>query len=142
MLHRRIRRSILALGLGIAITPSVAHAQADELFDLSLDDLMNVEVVSASWRATSLNEASASITVFQRADIERLGLRHLHEVLAFTPGVYTSRVASSRSVERSVVRGNSGTAGGVLLVIDGQRANTMHSVRPFLVDTRLSLGAD
>lgn len=120
----------MTLAMGLA-SPA-AHAASGELLDLSLDELMAIEVSSASWRAAPLREAGATVTVFQRADIERLGLRHLHEVLAFVPGVYTSRVASSRSVERSVVRGNSGTAGGVLLMIDGQRANTLHSVRPFL----------
>ncbi len=128
----KARKLALVVGLGLAFTPVLAFAQADELFELSLDELMNVEVSSASWRTTSLKEASASATVFQRADIERLGLRHLHEVLAFVPGVYTSRTAGSRSDERGVMRGNSGTAGGVLVMVDGRRANAMLAARAFL----------
>lgn len=122
--------------LGVALlVPAMVLAQepspADELLDLSLESLLQVNVATAGWRATSLHEASASVTIFRREDLERMGLRHLHEVLNYVPGAYSARVASTGYEQRSVLRGNSGTTGGGLLVIDGQPVNSMYNVRPW-----------
>ncbi len=125
-------RSTLSIAVAFALLPlqSVRANQADEAWlDLSLEELLNVEVSTASWNATSLREAPASVTVFERRELERMGLRTLTEVLNFVPGVYTSRVAATGLENRTVLRGNPGTAGGGLLVIDGQRVNTMQTAR-------------
>ncbi|MGL6290121.1 MAG: TonB-dependent receptor plug domain-containing protein [Silanimonas sp.] len=115
-----------------ALGPRAASANVHDdpaLLDLSLDELLKVEVSAASFTTTSLRDATASVTVFERHDLEHLGFRYLHEVLNWVPGAYTSRVATTGLENRTVLRGNPGTAGGGLLAIDGQRVNTMHSVR-------------
>ncbi len=117
---------LLALAGGAAGT---AYAQDPALLDLSLDELLKVEVSAASFTPSSLRDATASITVFERRELERLGFSHLHEVLNWVPGAYTSRVATTGLENRTVLRGNPGTAGGGLLAIDGQRVNTMQTVR-------------
>lgn len=114
---------------GIAAGAASARAQDPALLDLSLDELLKVQVSAASFNASSLRDAAASVTVFERKDLERLGFRHLHEVLNWVPGAYTSRVATTGLENRTVLRGNPGTAGGGLLAIDGQRVNTMQTVR-------------
>lgn len=126
--------SIRALATGIALAlaaggPAVARTQDPALLDLSLDELLNIDVRAASFNPSSLRDATASVTVFERRELERLGFRHLHEVLNWVPGAYTSRVATTGLENRTVLRGNPGTAGGGLLAIDGQRVNTMQSVR-------------
>jgi iron complex outermembrane receptor protein len=139
MLQRRSRIAPMPQhGLAIAVVAALAalaaptawgQAQDPALLDLSLDELLQVEVSAASFTTTSLRDAAASVTVFERDDLERLGFRHLHEVLNYVPGAYTSRVATTGLENRTVLRGNPGTAGGGLLAIDGQRVNTMQSVR-------------
>jgi len=122
----------LATGIALALAaagPAAARAQDPALLDLSLDELLKVDVSAASFNASSLRDATASVTVFERRELERLGFRHLHEVLNWVPGAYTSRVATTGLENRTVLRGNPGTAGGGLLAIDGQRVNSMQSVR-------------
>lgn len=125
-------RLTLSIACALALLPSQAvraDQAEDEWLDLSLEELLNVEVSTASWNPTSLREAPASVTIFERRELERLGLRNLTEVLNFVPGAYSSRVAATGLENRTVLRGNPGTAGGGLLVIDGQRVNTMQAVR-------------
>lgn len=126
--HGSATALVLALA---ALAPTGAGARAADptLLDLSLEELLEVEVTAAGFTTTSLRDAAASVTVFERADLERLGFRHLHEVLNYVPGAYTSRVATTGLENRTVLRGNPGSAGGGLLAIDGQRVNTMQSVR-------------
>ncbi|MCZ8114978.1 TonB-dependent receptor [Silanimonas sp.] len=122
----------IAIVLALAVMgPAMAAARTQDpaLLDLSLDELLKIDVSAASFNASSLRDATASITVLERQELERLGFRHLHEVLNWVPGAYTSRVAATGLENRTVLRGNPGTAGGGLLAIDGQRVNTMQSVR-------------
>jgi iron complex outermembrane receptor protein len=121
--------AVLVAVAGITAGAAKARSQDPALLDLSLDELLKVEVSAASFTTTSLRDATASVTVFERRDLERLGFRHLHEVLNWVPGAYTSRVATTGLENRTVLRGNPGTAGGGLLAIDGQRVNTMQTVR-------------
>lgn len=127
MANRALATGILLALVGGAA--GTARAEDPALLDLSLDELLKVEVSAASFTTTSLRDATASITVFERRELERLGFSHLHEVLNWVPGAYTSRVATTGLENRTVLRGNPGTAGGGLLAIDGQRVNTMQSVR-------------
>lgn len=119
---------VLALA-GLLPAMAAARTQDPALLDLSLDELLKIDVSAASFTTTSLRDATASITVFERRELERLGFNHLHEVLNWVPGAYTSRVAATGLENRTVLRGNPGTAGGGLLAIDGQRVNTMQTVR-------------
>lgn len=123
-----LRRTMLALAVGAAASVQ-AQSPDPELLDLSLEDLLDVQVASASWGESPLRDAPGSLTVFERADLERMGFRSLHEVLDYVPGAYTARVATTGLEQRTVLRGNPGTAGGGLLVIDGQRINTQQNVR-------------
>lgn len=137
-------RNRLATAVVIALAgmlPALAGARAQDpaLLDLSLDELLKIDVSAASFNTSSLRDATASVTVFERRELERLGFRHLHEVLNWVPGAYTSRVATTGLENRTVLRGNPGTAGGGLLAIDGQRVNTLQSVRAWGVVRNLPL---
>ena len=74
---------------------AAARTQDPALLDLSLDELLKIDVSAASFNASSLRDATASITVLERQELERLGFPHLHEVLNWVPGAYTSRVAAT-----------------------------------------------
>ncbi len=113
-LARRLLCCTLALPLG---------ATAEELADLSLEQLMAVPVVGASKYEQTQDRVAAAVTVITRDEIRSFGWRTLDEALATLPGVHTTY---DRQYSYVGVRGF-GLAGDymtrVLVTIDGVRAN-------------------
>ena len=75
-----------------------AHATVEDLAALSLEDLLNVEVTSASKYAQTAREAPSAVTVVTREDIRRFGWRDLSDVLAAQRGFHTYYDRSYRYV--------------------------------------------
>jgi iron complex outermembrane receptor protein len=123
-----LRPLILALVAGFALAchdSAVAVGLADEfeLAELSLDDLLRVEVVGATRYAQPLSDTPASVTVIGREELHNQGYRNLGEALATVGGVFTS---SDRNYTYLGVRGfnRSGDYNSrVLLLTDGARRN-------------------
>jgi outer membrane receptor for ferrienterochelin and colicins len=125
----------LLLLLAAVLLPACAptFAQDDEssstlpdLLDMSLEDLMKVEVESvyaASRHQQKVTEAPASITVITSDQIQKYGYRTLAEVLRAVRGFF---VTYDRNYNYVGVRGfnRPGDYGSrVLLLIDGHRVN-------------------
>ncbi len=72
-----------------------ARAEGD-LLEMSLEDLMNVEVTSVSKKAESKQLAAAAITVLSSEDIRRGGFTSVPEALRMVPGVNVARIDASR----------------------------------------------
>lgn len=122
-LARRLLCCTLALPLG---------ATAEELADLSLEQLMAVPVVGASKYEQAQDRVAAAVTVITRDEIRSFGWRTLDEALATLPGVHTTY---DRQYSYVGVRGF-GLAGDymtrVLVTIDGVRVNEpMYDGAPF-----------
>ncbi|WKN43092.1 TonB-dependent receptor plug domain-containing protein [Tunicatimonas pelagia] len=65
-----------------------AYSQDEEaLFEMSLEDLMNVEIVSASKESESLFDAPVSSYSITREEIEKSGVTSIPEALRLCPGV-------------------------------------------------------
>jgi len=76
--------SLLAL-----LSPSISHAQSvDDLFNMSLEELMNVEIYSAGKSSLTAGEIPASVVIISRQDIKRYGYSSLEETLNNIPGMY------------------------------------------------------
>lgn len=106
-----------------------SSAQADEtsfhdtLFNMNLNELMNVEVVTASATAEQLADAPATMIVLSRNDIERRGYTRLYEVLDDLPGFDQIRLYGDTFV-KPYARGFRNAIGdAVLVMIDGQVFN-------------------
>ena len=106
---------------GLACLP----AGAQDLTALSLEQLLNIEVVTASKFAQKVSEAPSSVTVVTAEEIRNFGYRTLADLLRAVRGVH---VAYDRNYSYLGTRG-SGHPGDfnsrVLLLVDGQRLNDL-----------------
>ena len=69
-----------------------AFAQNDtvDVFDMSLEELMNVKVVSASKSTQKLSDAPSVISVVSRKEIQNMAVTSLIDVLKFMPAIEVS----------------------------------------------------
>ena len=66
------------------------------LIELSLEELMNVEVTSVSRRSQKISEVASAIFVITQDDIRRSGATSIPEALRMAPGVVVSRIDASK----------------------------------------------
>ncbi len=91
----------------------------DNVIDLSIEELLNVEVTSVSKKAQLLSEAPAAIFVITSDDLRRSGATSIPEALRMVPGINVARIDSNKWAITS--RGFNGRfANKLLVVIDGR----------------------
>ena len=75
--------------LGGLFIHTLAFAQEGEvdLFELSLEELMNVEIISASKKTENLFDAPVSSYTITRSEIAKSGVPSIPEALRLCPGV-------------------------------------------------------
>lgn len=67
-----------------------------DLSEISLEDLMNVEVTSVSKKEQKLSQTAAAIHVITQEDIRRSGLTSIPELLRMVPGLHVGRIDSNK----------------------------------------------
>ncbi|MEM6513757.1 MAG: TonB-dependent receptor [Pseudomonadota bacterium] len=82
--------------LSLSATRAVAAENSDDLFDLSIEELVNLEVTSVNRKAESLFDTSSAVHVITRDDIERHGIRSIPEALRLAPGVSSLQIDSNK----------------------------------------------
>lgn len=92
----------------------------EELFEMSLEELMDIEVVSASRQPQKISELSAPVTIITAADIHHSGLTSIPEVLRLAPGVDVQRL--DRNHYAVSIRGFQGSFSDRILVLINGRA--------------------
>lgn len=124
------KRALLAgTALAAALMGGAAHAAdpapapGDDFTSFSLEDLMAVEVTTASKRAERASDAAAAVFVLTRDDISRSGAVTVADALRLVPGVNVAQInANSWAV---TVRGfNSRFSNKLLVMIDGRSVYT------------------
>lgn len=121
------RNAILLGGIvlaGLHVVPAVARPLSDaEVSQLSLEELLVVEVYSAEHYARQLSGAASSISTVTAEDIRRFGYRTLADILKSLPGLH---VAYDRNYSYLGARGF-GIVGDwnsrILFMVDGHRVN-------------------
>ena len=83
--------------------------------DLSLEELLNVEVTSVSRRAQSLSTAAAAIFVISEQDIHRSGATTIPGALRMVPGVNVAQIDGNKWAVTA--RGANGRFAAKLLVL-------------------------
>lgn len=108
----------------IAALACTAVAHAEDAVDaglesMSLEELLSVEVYTASKRNTSAYETAAAITVITSEDLRRQGTATLVDALEWVPGIQFQRLNASNTAVG--IRGFTGVLSDKLLVlIDGR----------------------
>jgi outer membrane receptor for ferrienterochelin and colicin len=96
----------------------------EDLFDMSLEDLMKVEVhVASGSKSLTQREAPGIVSIITEEEIQNSGSRDLIDVLRLVPGI--SFGSDVQGVVGITMRGNWGHEGKVLLMIDGQEMNDL-----------------
>jgi iron complex outermembrane receptor protein len=107
--------AVLLACLGIADLA----AQAPDLTQKSLEDLMNIDVTSVSKKAQKTSQAAAAIFVITPEDIRRSGALNIPDLLRMVPGLDVAQIDGSQWAISA--RGFNGQYSNKLLVlIDGR----------------------
>ena len=87
----------------ITTTPVYAQEEEEEVIvedvaDISLEDLLNVEITTAGKRPEKIGEVPASVVLVTRKDIETYGYQSLEEILQNIPGLFQTNDYFTTSV--------------------------------------------
>lgn len=107
----------------LIVAPLPLAAQLPDLTTLSLEELMQVEVVLVSRREQTLLEAPAAVFLVTGEDIRRSGATSVPEALRLVPGLQVARIDANKWAIS--VRGFNGQfANKLLVLIDGRSVYT------------------
>lgn len=103
---------------------SVAHStEEQDLFSLSFEDLLEVHVDLATKTTETLSSVPSTMTVFNRKQIQALGIDNAYEIMNFVPGMQSTRGDWVGAVPKDHARGVYLDSGNVLVMINGERVN-------------------
>jgi len=97
----------------------VVAKEADGLDKLSIEDLMNSKVVTATRSEQQLTDTAAAAYVISQDDIRRSGATTIPEALRMVPGLHVARISATKWAISA--RGFNGLIADKLLVLmDGR----------------------
>ncbi len=115
--------TIVSLAVHCGSSFAYAHQEEDDFFDLSLNELMAVEVTSVSKKAEKAFDAPAAIFVLTNEEIRRSGAENLPEALRAVPGLQVARINANKWAVSA--RGfNTQFSNKLLVLIDGRSIYT------------------
>ena len=119
-----MHRLIALLGICCACSWGYTQGEGNEFIDLSIEELLEVEISSASKSTMKAAEAPGIVSVITREEIQSLGAETLEDVLNLVPGLSTGRSLQNGLHGTIYVRGSfSLFAETVLVLRNGMRLN-------------------
>src|SRR5579862_5458198 len=123
----RSLRGLLALltlaGFAISNPPAWAQQKDVDLANQSLEDLMNVKVVSVSKTEETISRTASAIFVITQEDIRRSGATNIPDVLRMVPGMDIAQI--DQNTWAIAARGFNARFGNELFVmVDGRSVYT------------------
>ncbi len=113
--------SYCLMAMVFCFSPLLIAEEQKEAVDLSVEDLLNVQVTSVAKKAQSLNDAPAAAFVISNEDIKRSGATNIPDALRLVPGLDVARINGNQWAVGS--RGFNGRfANKLLVLIDGRSA--------------------
>jgi iron complex outermembrane receptor protein len=129
------KKSALALGLFLLSRPAWARqepppretdrprSQERDLTELTIEELLNVEITSAARKEQKLIDAPAAVFVLRPEDLRRSGATTIAEALRLVPGVQVARLDANKWAVSA--RGFNGRfANKLLVLVDGRSVYT------------------
>lgn len=115
--------AVLVVSLSGTSSPAIAVAQQAALAEMSLEELMDVEVTSAGRKPQRTGDVAAAVFVITQDDIRRSGATSVPEVLRMAPGIEVARIDSNKWAVTA--RGFNGRfANKLLVLLDGRSMYT------------------
>jgi iron complex outermembrane recepter protein len=109
----------IVLNLCLAMTGVAQSTSSRDLTQISLEDLMHLEVTSVSRKEQPLSKVPGSIYVINQSDIRHSGATNVPDLLRMVPGVDVARV--NANTWAITIRGfNYRYSGKVLVLVDGR----------------------
>ncbi|VVS93290.1 TonB-dependent receptor plug domain-containing protein [Desulfoluna spongiiphila] len=113
------RHALVAWALVIGFCLVLPAGAAEDLTELSIEELANIEVTSVSRKPQKLSHAPTAIFVITSDDIRRSGVTNIPDALRMVPGIQVARISSSKWA--ITARGfNSQFANKLLVQMDGR----------------------
>jgi len=109
--------SLLLSSLFVSAQEETQTANLEDFFEMSLEDLMNIEITSASKTAEKLQDVASSIYVITEEDIQRSGATRITDVLQMVPGAFFI-YNDYNNVNTAVREETNAFNGSVLVLID------------------------
>ena len=111
---------LLLIFLFLYAPSTMASTKTDKLFDLSLDELMNITVTSASKKNETLLKSPSAIEILTREELELLKCNTLSECLEYATGM-SSVNGEGNIFSTTTIRGNTQVNynTNTLLLVDG-----------------------
>jgi iron complex outermembrane receptor protein len=104
---------------GTSPLPVFAQSGSPDLSQVSIEDLMNIEITSASRKEQRAGDVAGAVFVITHDDIRRSGMSTLPDVLRLAPGVEVAQINSNKWAVS--IRGfNALYANKLLVLIDGR----------------------
>ena len=99
----KLFRTIGNVSIALAIHSSAISQDTKDLLNMSLDELMNIEITSASKISVKVSEAPSIISVFTNEQIDTYGWTSIEDMLKSQPGFsptqdYDRKTVSSRGL--------------------------------------------
>ncbi|MBT4548926.1 MAG: TonB-dependent receptor plug domain-containing protein, partial [Gammaproteobacteria bacterium] len=120
-----------SVAVGFYWMASLAYANSltssDELFELSLDQLMQLEVKIATGTQKTLSKAPAAVTLITADDLKKTGATNVIEALEGVPGVH---VRYNRSFYTPFIHIRGTNTNQVILMVNGQSLRSVISPWP------------
>ena len=129
MLHNKITRACLKkawlASICTLMSINTTHAAGMEnLLDMSIEDLMDIKVISAMRKPQSVSDTTSAIYVITQEDIKRSGATSLPEILRMAPGLQVAQINGHKWAVTS--RDFNGEfADKLLVMIDGRSVYTV-----------------
>ncbi|MFT4926962.1 MAG: outer membrane receptor for ferrienterochelin and colicins [Phenylobacterium sp.] len=116
----------------VICTNALADDNADSIFDLSIEELLNMTVSTVSRSNESLHDTPATVIVITREMIRRRGYKELSEIFDDLPGMELIRPYGDTWISQ-YWRGSNQLGGTMLLMIDGTVMNHLYFDSTFVL---------
>ena len=116
---KNTRATVALIGAMAVASPGFAQSRPPDLSQVSIEDLMSIEVTSASRKEQRAADVAAAVFVITRDDIRRSGMTSVPDLLRMAPGVEVAQINANKWAVS--VRGFNGLyANKLLVLVDGR----------------------